>query len=86
MSVSSLRQEIGQIRAKLMVTNMIIRDAQRDGDERWRTVAEQQRELNRQHAEKMKELRAVLGQPEPEPVVVQMKPAKLKAKRLAVGG
>jgi hypothetical protein len=71
------------LRVRMGVLTMIIREAQADGDPRWIEAARQQRMVNEALVRKTKEARHARGEPEPDPVVVGMGPARLVARRLS---
>jgi hypothetical protein len=85
-SEALMQKSIVDLRARLVVLTQIIREAQRDGDERWRDVVPQQRRVNAALVAKLKQRRIDRDEPEPTPVVVGMKPAKIAAVRVSVGG
>lgn len=73
-------KSIADLKARLMVLNKIIKEAQRAGDPRWKEAARQQRVINEVLVRKIKEARRQAGEPEPEPVRVGMQPARLKGR------
>ena len=77
-------KSIVDLRLRMAVLTKIIKEAQADGDERWTEAARQQRNVNEALVRKIKEVRHAKGEPEPEPVVVSMNPARLVAKKVSV--
>jgi len=69
-----------EIISRLMILNRVIKEAQRDKDDRWRILVPQQRSLNEELSRRSKESGS-----EPAPTIVKMKPATLKAERLSTG-
>ncbi len=80
------KRSIVDLRARLAIVTRVIREAQADGDERWRNVVPQQRRINAVLTAKLKERRQEHGETEPPSITVGMKPGRLKATRLSVGG
>lgn len=72
---------IVELKLRLSLATKIIREAQRDGDGRWENVVPQQRRLNKVLVRKLKERRLAKGKPEPPPIVVGVKAAKMVARR-----
>ena len=66
-----------ELRTRLVVVTKVIREAQADGDDRWRNVIPQQRRLNRALVAKIREVRRRRGEPDRAPVVVRMRPLSL---------
>jgi hypothetical protein len=73
---------LSQLTFRAKVLSDIIRQAQRDGDKRWKDLVPQQRRLNEAIARKESEERAARGEPEPEPVHVSLGTAKVTARRI----
>lgn len=75
-------KSIADLKVRLMLLNKIIREAQAKGDPRWEEPARQQRVVNKVLVKKIKEARRLAGQPEPEPVRVGMKSARMKGRAI----
>jgi len=69
----------GDLRFRLSILSHVIREAQRDGDERWKKLAPQQQTINAALVERERRDRVERGQPEPKPVSVRLQTLKLKA-------
>ena len=68
---------VSDLRTRLALVTRVIREAQADGDERWRNVVPQQRRINAALVAKIRTTRLGRGEPDAEPVVVGMKPLAL---------
>lgn len=65
------------LRVRLALVTRVIKEAQADGDKRWKNVVPQQRRINAALVAKIKTARRGRGEPDIEPTVVGMKPLAL---------
>lgn len=82
MEESLEKLSITELRIRLDLATKIIKEAQAKQDERWRKVVPQQRAINKVLVKKIKDRRNAVGDPDPEPVKIGMKPVILTAKRV----
>ena len=68
---------IHELKARLGIISMVIKEAREDGDPRWKNIVPQQCRLNALLVAKIKARRIRLGHPEPLPVKVGMRVACL---------
>ena len=71
---------IGELKIRVAILNLIIKAAQKDNDPRVVEPIRQLRVVNTALVQKIKEERRAKGIPEPEPVVIEMQPAKVVAR------
>jgi hypothetical protein len=73
---------LADIETRLKLLDHVIREAQADGDERWKTTAKPQAEiLNAARGILMKRQRQSQGEPEPEAATIQARVGFAKAKQ-----
>ena len=74
------------VNLRLSILDQVIREAQEDGDERWKNLLPQVESLNEQRAQALEEERQQQGIPEPEPLLIQAKIGHTKVKGLKPHG
>ena len=73
---------VADLKIRLGLLNKIIREAQAKKDPRWKEAARQQRVVNETLVKKIKEARHQRGEPEPEPVRIGMKSARMRGRAI----
>lgn len=94
MDEKTLRERVQAIDLLLRLLDTVIRDAQASGDDRWKTrpnpdtpsVQEQAVALNAERGALLADLRALLGIPRPDQVIIRARPGQTKAKELSTHG
>jgi len=71
---------ITDLKIRLALLDKVIREAQAARDPRWEEAARQQRVINKVLVKKIKEARRQAGIPEPEPVNIGMRAAKIRGR------
>jgi len=74
-----------QLRVKAAILSQVIREAQKRGDVRWKSLIPKQRKINELLVAEIKAQRKARGEPEPPPVVVGIQTIDMHARRLSHG-
>lgn len=69
-----------ELKLKAQLLRMIIKEAQRDGDQRWENLIPQQERINAMLVAAIREDRQRRGIPEPTPIVIGLKPIDMSGK------
>lgn len=76
------KRSLVDLQARFAIITQVIREAQADGDERWKILVPQQRKLNGIIIKKLQKRREQRGIPEPSPVIIGVQPACLASRTL----